>query len=261
VADPVRVVAVDWTGAKEPVKNLWLAEARAGELTEVRRFDRRAELVEYVIAEGERDPRLVVGFDFAFSLPGWFLERQALRGARELWGHMAERADDWLAPRPPFWRDADSGRPGIDEEFRQTDLDLRARGLRPASPFKLVGPNQVGRGSLRGMRHLAELARAGFNVWPFSAGLPLVVEIYPAAYTAATRKSDPERIAQSVRRDRRIPETWKAHAACSQDAFDAAMSALAMAEHAEQFERLAPAPRTSRYAREGRIWIPASGDR
>jgi hypothetical protein len=212
------------------VTNLWLAEAQSGSLIDVRRFDRRADLVAHLSAELERSPRLVVGLDFAFSLPGWFLRGHRIRGARALWRHMAQHADDWLAPKPPFWMEANAGRPAGKDEFRQTDLDLQACGLRPSSPFKLVGPSQVGRGSLLGMRHLLELDQAGFNVWPFAADLPLVVEIYPAAFGEATRKSDPERIAHFVRRDRRVPAGWKAHAACSQDAFDAAMAALGMEE-------------------------------
>src|SRR5215204_5476931 len=44
-----RTIAVDWSGAKEPLKNLWLAEAVPGELLEVRRFNRRDQLVTHLI--------------------------------------------------------------------------------------------------------------------------------------------------------------------------------------------------------------------
>jgi hypothetical protein len=199
-----------------------------------------------------------VGLDFAFSLPRWFLDENRLAGPGELWRHMTDHADHWLAPERPFWRAANAGRPPRNREFRQTDGELGARGRHPSSPFKLVGPSQVGSGSLRGMPHLAELERAKFNIWPFSAGLPLVVEIYPAALGQLTRKSDPQEIAHAVRGDRRIPAEWKAHAACSQDAFDAAVSALRMAEHVEEFARLRPAKGGSRYALEGRIWMPGA---
>ena len=67
--------------------------------------------------------------------------------------------------------------------------------------FKLVGAGQVGRGSLRGMRHLIELEKAGFSIWPFSSGLPLVVEIYPAALGDFKGKGDPQAIAQAVTED------------------------------------------------------------
>jgi hypothetical protein len=33
----------------------------------------RTEIVEALVAEKERDPHLMVGFDFAFSLPAWYL--------------------------------------------------------------------------------------------------------------------------------------------------------------------------------------------
>jgi len=82
-----------------------------------------------------------------------------------------------------------------EEEFRRTDRDLRARKVRPSSPFKLVGASQVGKGSLRGMPCLARLEEAGFHVWPFRAGPPLVIEIYPALLTTSAVKSSPRDIA------------------------------------------------------------------
>jgi hypothetical protein len=255
VGKGLRTIAVDWSGGKEPLKNLWLAEAGPGRLLDVASFSQRASVTDYLIAESQADPELVVGLDFAFSLPAWFLAERRFASAHALWQHMASEADTWLQPKPPFWTAAGGG-PKDADPYRQTDRELMQRNLRPTSPFKLVGPSQVGRGSLRGMGHLLDLQRAGFNIWPFASGLPLVVEIYPAALypPGFAGKSHPRAIAEAVRDNPRIGEGLKAHAACSQDAFDAATSALRMAECAPEFRNLRPARPETRYALEGQIW-------
>jgi hypothetical protein len=251
-----RTIAVDWSGAQEPLQSLWLAEAVNGRLIDVRHFPTRAGLTEHVVAEQQGNPELIVGLDFAFSLPAWFLRELRIASASELWNRMRLEADDWLRPRPPFWGKGGGKRPEGIDEFRQTDLDLRRRGWRPSSVFKLVGADQVGTGSLRGMPCLERLRAAGFKIWPFAAGRPLVVEIYPGALAAPVGKAKPANLARAVKDETRIPAEWKAHAACSQDAYDAAMSALAMSEHVDQLLALAPAERSSPYAVEGQIWIP-----
>ena len=257
----LRTIAVDWSGGREPLKNLWLAEARSGRLLDVVSFAERAHVIDYLIQQRQAAPALVVGLDFAFSLPEWFLREMRFASAFDLWEHMASEADTWLKPKPPFWIAAGGGPRDVDP-FRQTDRDLMKRKLRPTSAFKLVGPSQVGRGSLRGMGHLRELHRAGFNIWPFESGLPLVVEIYPAALYPPdfSGKSHPKAIADAVRDDPCIGEELKAHAACSQDAFDAAASALRMAECASEVDSLPPAGSESRYAVEGQIWTPRETD-
>lgn len=148
-----RTIAVDWTGAKEPVKNLWMAEACDGELTDVRAFETRNQLTEHLIETAQASADLVVGLDFAFSLPEWFLDGQRFDDHRQLWQHMSKDADRWLRPQSPFW---DKRKPQIDGcELRKTEQDLASgAGRRPTSTFKLVGADQVGRGSLRGMEHL-----------------------------------------------------------------------------------------------------------
>jgi hypothetical protein len=250
-----RAIAVDWSGATEPLRSLWLAEADKDRVLDVRSFPTRQALVEHLISERKRNSELVVGLDFAFSLPAWFLDQHHIAGARELWEWMRTDADEWLTPKNPFWGKGGVKRPSLPEEYRQTDKDLREVGKRPSSAFKLVGAGQVGTSSLRGMPCLAMLQDAGFNVWPFAGGTPLVIEIYPATLSDLVGKQDPTRIAAAVRDDSRIPAEWKAHAACCQDAFDAAVSALRMAEHVEELAALHPARANTAYAREGQIWF------
>ena len=255
----MRSIAVDWSGAAEPLKNLWLAEANEREIVEIMPFGTRAAVTEHLVAERTRHPDLVVGLDFAFSLPRWFLEQERIGTPFELWGRMATDADRWLEPRAPFWSAA-GGTPAEDQ-FRTTEHDLRSAGRTPTSVFKLVGASQVGRGSLRGMPCLARLSRAGFAIWPFETGRSLVVEIYPALLAEFKGKGTPVRIAEAVRDNRRIPAPWKAHAACSQDAFDAALSALALADHADELAELEPAAPDTPYSLEGQIWAPAEAAR
>jgi hypothetical protein len=51
----------------------------------------RAELTELLIAEADRDPNLIVGVDFAFSLPAWYLQERQLT-PRQLWALLADEA-------------------------------------------------------------------------------------------------------------------------------------------------------------------------
>jgi hypothetical protein len=128
--------------------------------------------------------------------------------------------------------------------------------------FQVGGAGAVGTGSLRGMPELAALAESGFWIWPFGAQTwPRVVEIYPRLLT--------QQVVKSRHRDRleylndRFPtqsDGMRERAAGSEDAFDAAVSALVMAEHASQLEALDAAPAGSPYAREGRIWQPGRID-
>jgi predicted nuclease with RNAse H fold len=235
----LRVIAVDWSGAASPRaqrETIWLAEATGGRLARVEGGRDRDELAEHLIHESARDPRLVIGLDFAFSLPAWFLDELGIARARDLWKRMAAEAEEWLAgPRPPFWRAAGSA---PERPFRQTELEVRKLGAPAQSVFKLVGAGQVGPGSLRGMAVLDRLVEAGFHVWPFDTGGPLVVEIYPRVLRRELAAS--ERIAL---------EDLREHA------YDAALSALVMARHAAELTALTPDPA---YGLEGRIWRPRS---
>ena len=74
--------------------------------------------------------------------------------------------------------------------MRSTDSHCRTAGLgRPETPFKLIGPNQVGKGALAGMRLLDRVtaAHAELDVWPFDRvrpGSSCLVEIYPHVFAA-----------------------------------------------------------------------------
>jgi hypothetical protein len=106
------------------------------------------------------------------------------------------------------------------------------------------------------MPMLADLSEAGFSVWPFAAGWPRVVEIYPRALTGRVNKSRwRDRHAYLVGRYGDQDAALLERAAGSEDAFDAAVSAFEMARHASHLEAL-EATSDPVYQVEGRIWTP-----
>ncbi len=69
----VRVVAVDWSGAKSAVhKKIWLAEVVDGRMVRLETGRDREEVVEHLIGEAALGCPMVVGLDFAFAFPAWF---------------------------------------------------------------------------------------------------------------------------------------------------------------------------------------------
>jgi hypothetical protein len=236
-----------------PGAAIWLAEASAGRVVRLEGGRDRGELTDHLIAEAERDAGLVVGLDFAFSFPAWFVERHATT-AFDFWEVVRVEGERWLAEcRAPFWRARAVEQEGA---YRRTENELRVAGVRPTSVFKLVGAGQVGPGSIRGMPCLTRLRRAGFRVWPMEdARAPFVVEIWPRLLTGGlvkTRRT--ERLAYLDL----VPELvdpLRGVAASGDDMFDAAVSAAIMWRHRDALLRLRAQPDD---ALEGRIWAPGS---
>jgi diadenosine tetraphosphate (Ap4A) HIT family hydrolase len=252
-----RVIAVDWSGARTgAARKIWLAEVAHGTLRRLESGRGREALTRLLIDEAEQDPDLVVGLDFAFSFPLWYLQQRGLDSVRSLWELAAEAGERWLADcEPPFWGRPGRGRPDH-EGFRRTDLDVRGRySSQPKSPFQIGGAGAVGTMSIRGMPFLTTLKDAGFNVWPFDPPRPpLVVEIYPRLLTGDLVKSDPR--ARSLHMRGAYPEIGARHhqlATGSEDALDAAVSAVVMARHVDDILALPPA-RDDHERLEGRIW-------
>jgi hypothetical protein len=104
---------------------------------------------------------------------------------------------------------------------------------------------------------LARLREAGFAIWPFDpAGPAAVVEIFPRLLTGAVTKSDPSARERYLAAHReQLGAALLDRAASSEDAFDAAVSALRMARHAGALRALAPAADPVERL-EGRIWAP-----
>lgn len=262
-------VAVDWSGALAGERRrIWLAESRVAggagpQLARLECGRDRPETIQELIDTAHRDPRVVVGLDFAFSGPAWFLARVGATSARELWELVAREGERWLAESPkPFW-----GKPGIrcpafddaHPAWRATESEtVRERGIGPKSVFQIGGAGSVGTGSLRGMPYLAALQDAGFSIWPFDPPrLPMAVEIYPRQLTGPVNKSSP--VARALYLQARFADQADEVlrlAGSSEDAFDAAVSALRMQRHTRQLLR-GPVAYMPSEALEGRIWKPA----
>lgn len=256
----LELIAVDWSGARAGARRkIVLAQAADGQLVRLEDGRDREEIGEYLIAEGCRDPQRIIGLDFAFSLPTWFLDDRGVGSAPELWALADREAEMWLAAcPPPFW-----GRPGVRRGdaptwYRRTELAVPAiGGIRPKSVFQIGGAGAVGTGSLRGMRLLHRLHRAGFSIWPFDPpGWPRVIEIYPRLLTGPVKKANAtERGGYLAARYPELAADVRAFAASSEDAFDAAVSVLVMARHADDLATL-PALTDPQVLREGLIWHP-----
>lgn len=259
----MRVIAVDWSGAfRGAEKRIWLAEATDSGLTRLENGRDRGELAEHLAREVEREPQTVIGFDFAFSLPAWFLEERDLANGRELWKLAERQSEKWLAEcQPPFWGHPGKRRPDLGAErdqYRRTDREVPSTvGIRPKSVFQIGGAGAVGTGSLRGMPVLRRLEEEEFSVWPFGApGWPLVVEIYPRLLTKAVNKSDATERASYLRRHyEALGEKLYERAVSSEDAFDAAVSALVMRDHLDDLTAL-PDIKDEQTLLEGLIWHP-----
>ena len=200
---------------------------------------------------------VTVGLDFAFSLPAWYLDGHGIGSAAELWAD-GDRLERWLeACRPPFWGRPGRRRPSLTPErhWRRTEL---ATVPRPKSVFQIGGAGSVGTASLRGMPILDRLRRGGYAVWPFDPPRhPLVMEVWPRlAMGSVVKRRAEQRLAwlASDRRAGALSDEVIASALRSEDAFDATVAALALAE---DFISLPPVTDTT-VRREGWIWgVPA----
>ena len=256
----MRVIAVDWSGAVQGAADrIWLAEVEEGRVARLENGRRREALVAHLIDLSRDTDRVVVGLDFAFSLPAWFAEERGLLSARAVWDRARLESEQWLRScEPPFWGREGRSRPEMREHFRLTEREAESvAGVRPKSVFQIAGAGAVGTGSLRGMPFLAQLQDAGFAIWPFDESrTATVVEIYPRLLTGSVVKSDPEaRHAYLRARFPDLDSEIARRAASSEDAFDAMVSALVMWRHRDELRTLAPATdETTRL--EGGIWVP-----
>ncbi len=266
-----RVVAVDWSGARGAgaARKIWLAEVAGGRVVRLAGGRPREAVADDLGAcvreSAAAGAPLAVGLDFAFSFPAWYLDELGAPDGPALWERAARDGDRWLScAAPPFWgRNGTRRPPALDARpaLRATEREVAAAtGRRPSSAFKLVGPDQVGAASVRGMPALLALREAGAAVWPFddpAPGRPVVVEVWPrAAYAEPVVKARAaDRAAYLARRAPALADDVRAAAEGSDDAFDAVATALAMWDDRAALAALPPA-RTAGERREGRIWWP-----
>ncbi len=265
----LRIVAADWSGDRTEAgqrKKIWIADDRCGALELIGGIT-RAEAARWLAEAALATPGMVVGLDFAFSFPAWFLRELGCPTAHDFWQVVAGQGEQWLGRqatgrnghlwgRPGCQRPAEQG-PPLWLGLRKTDRDFRVNGITPKSPFQVGGAGSVGAGSIRGIALLPALAEAGFSVWPFDEPrLPLLLEIYPRLFTGPGAKSSRafrERWLAEAAERRWLPPEVLRQAAVSEDAFDALGSALGMRLAEPRLRTLERV--TDPEARlEGRIW-------
>ena len=162
-----------------------------------------------------------------------------------MWQLAAREGETWLSDcAPPFWGRPGRPRPSLPEHLRRAERSLSVGGISAKSTFQVGGAGAVGTGSIRGMPHLRQLREAGFSIWPFDPPSPwTVLEIYPRLCTGPVNKSNPEQRARYLEKSPwAIPERFAASMAGSEDAFDAAISALVMHEHLADLARCGRRP-------------------
>ena len=263
---------LDWSGAgRGHERRLWTAEVAHGALVRLQngrtRDEATAELQALVHATRARGERVLVGLDFAFGAPAWYLARSGWHSATAWWRAMTPTTVAQLlaAPSAPFWgRPPTQRRPamlnadGPTPPWRATERSLRDV-ARPFSVFQLVGAGAVGVGSLRGLATLVALQDAGAVIWPFDddPGGPgvVVAEVWPRLAMRQVVKSDPAARRQALARITSVvscaPEA-SAHAVESDDAFDALAAAARLWAHRARLAQL-PTDSSADERREGRI--------
>ena len=260
VARPSRVIAVDWSGeASGGAKTTWLAEVCNGQVIRLENGRTREQVADELIRIVHNYPDTVIGLDFAFSFPEWFVRHIGAADHTALWQAVGERGEKWLADcESPFWGRPGRKNPRAAEEFRSTERGVgRLVGGQSKSVFQIGGAGTVGTGSIRGMPVLLKLRGAGIAIWPFDKPvLPVVVEIYPRLLTGPVKKSHPtERDRYLYANFPDLSATFRDQGMNSEDAFDALVSALVMWR---SIDELPPNGQGSNSAAtiEGEIWAP-----
>jgi hypothetical protein len=261
------VVAVDWSGAKTGADSrLWVAHVRDGHLLELANGRTRPETIAHLIAlkDASPDDGLFVGLDFSFSLPAWFLRQHGHTSAVDLWHHVARDGEAWLAAcQPPFWGKKGDQRPPLAAHLRRTEEQARVGGIAAKSTFQIRGAGSVGTGSIRGMPYLLTLREAGFSIWPFDPpSRAVVIELYPRLCTGPVNKSSATARASYLDRSEwALTPGQHALAVSSEDAFDAAVSALVMHDRVDRLRDLRQAAGRTPDARRSDLGPRITSDR
>lgn len=240
------LIAIDWSGAKDAAsqrKHIWTATLSGSSVgLESRRT--RDEVTAWLIEQKHQHPNLLVGFDFAFGFPLWYVEQHGPT-IQDFWTYIEDNAERLvLCEEEPFWGRAAHPKPrGLsrEESLRHTDLQTTVNGQYPKSAFQVNYPGAVGTGTLRGIRNLIALQRAGFTIWPFQdLGAQNIVEIYPRLFTQIpVSRLDERRKFLNADHFNWLPKEVSENAIRSVDAFDALISVIGMRDRYEDFIRTA----------------------
>ena len=271
--ESVTCIAVDWSGAKNEkgqLAGIWLAVAKSDSLIRLKNGLTRDEAIAMLVKEIESGGPLVIGLDFAFSFPHWFLQCRQLHSVNDLWELAASEGEEWLTGETfPFWGKKDTKYQKRPEDlkdhrqFRQTDEQHITSNIK--SVFQISGVGAVGTGTIRGLPELSRLQKAGAAIWPFDVPKPdgpNVIEIYPRLFYGSAVTNNMSVSGRNCRKsylEKRYPRLerhWRDAMIGSDDAFDAGISALAMGTRAMELQKLKRATQLPKLL-EGEIWPPS----
>ena len=200
-------IGIDWSGARgERLPNLAVAALAHNDaiphvvLGPHDGLWSRPVLADWLLDEAKSGKRVLCGADFSFCFP--FLDRGAyfpgIEGAPETVTDMWDTLESVCADAPHFGADSFLQHPAYGTHFfstgkgrerlRVTEQACWDQGFgKPETIFKIVGPKQVAKSSLTGMRVLRHLKRKNpaIAIWPFDKPEPaplVMVETYPAAF-------------------------------------------------------------------------------
>ncbi len=136
---PKQFLAVDWSGrvtAAGQRRHIFIATWRAGAVTLECGYTHE-EVCALLLAAGAQTHDLVVGLDFAFSFPAWWLLEQSCADACALWQLAAKDGERWLREgREPFW---------VDPVNRAPLIITRRAGVASAIPTRVSAPSPLSR--------------------------------------------------------------------------------------------------------------------
>ena len=220
-------IAIDWSGAKAiRTQSIAVAKVTFGTDSPALVYPddggpwSRQMVEQFIEAQTSKSHRTLISIDCNFSYAKKILVQQfpEAQSAFNLWEKVDEysqEAGNYFAQ--PFWTHANikntfwlkGKKPeNFTIEKRLAEIMCGQQGFGwPESPFKLIGPKQVGKGGLAGMRMLHNLRKAlkqKIAVWPFDScqscnnAQIVVTEIYPrlfirkAGYGSAKLKTSEE---------------------------------------------------------------------
>ena len=209
-----KYVAIDWSGSRGPrlTPKIQVAEYNPAQRTVAivrspcaNGMWSRAGVFEHM-QRWIRENSVLIGFDFDFAYPyfdrGAYFpgEPETPADVQQLWAKVEEVCGPgnnfyggpfYRGPASRFRRFHlchDCRGNDYEERFRVTDQRaVEPAGRNPSSVFRCVGPNQVGPGSVAGMRFLHRVRQQQIAaIWPFDtvgpAPVPTIVEIYPRLF-------------------------------------------------------------------------------
>ena len=248
-------VGIDWSGAKgKKHRGIQVAACAAG--TAAPRLVRpkegawsRSAVLNWLTETATTTPTLA-GLDFSFSLP--FVDEGAYfpgiadspGEAPDLWRLVDEvsvaEADLYAgtfvgtAPWAAYFFANGAKGARFARRHKAVERACARQGLgHPESVFHLIGPKQVGRGSLAGMRFLAALRKRlpVVGVWPFDPpqdGRSCVVEVFPRTFLAVAGHG-PAKIRTAIDLDRALARFGAAPSGLTDGVDDNAADAIVAA--------------------------------